>query len=121
MAKYTDTYVLDGAAERVAGANALHVCAGQPTSRADTLTKSLATTAMVAGDFTVAAGSVSGRRAVVAAKSGLSVTTSGTADHVALIDGTRLLHVTTLTGQALTAGNTVNVGSWSAEFAAVTP
>ena len=121
MAKYTDPYVLDGATARVAGATAQHICAGQPTSRADALTRSLGTVAMDAGDFTFANGDVSGRKVVVAAQTGVPITVSGTADHVALIDATRLLQVTTVPGQVVTAGNTAHVAAYDVEFLAVTP
>jgi hypothetical protein len=121
MAKYTDPYVLDGATARIAGATALHICAGQPTSRADAITRSLGTIAMDAGDFAFANGDVSGRKVTVAAQTGISVTASGTADHVALIDATRLLHATTMPAQTVTSGNTANTAAWDVEFLNVTP
>jgi hypothetical protein len=42
---------------------------------------------------------------------------AGTATHVALVDGTRPLYVTTCTSQALTSGNTVNFPVWDIEIA----
>lgn len=64
---------------------------------------------------------MSGRKVIVAAQSAVPVVTSGAADHVALIDGTRLLQVTTVPSQTLTAGNTVNVAAYDVGFRAVTP
>lgn len=92
------------------------LCAGQPTDRADALAKALVDVAMTSVDFSTADGDVSGRKMVVAAKNQVSVDVSGTMDHCALIDGTRLLYVTTVTSQVLTAGNTVNIPQWRAEF-----
>jgi hypothetical protein len=68
-------------------------------------------------DYTVANGDTSGRKITTAAKSGVSVTASGTATHVSLDDGTTLLYVTTCTSQSLTSGNTVNIPAWKVEIA----
>ncbi len=135
MAKHTDPYVLDGAASRIAEATALHLCAGQPATYAEATTapatgKSLGSIAMTPGigtagsDYSLANGDTSGRKVTVAAQTGIGVATSGTADHVALVNTTtgqeRLLHVTTMPAQAVTAGNTANTAAWDAEFNAVT-
>jgi hypothetical protein len=47
------------------------------------------------------------------------IDTSGTAAYIALVDGTRLLYVTTCTSQVLTANgsNTVNFPAWDVEIA----
>lgn len=138
MAKYTDDYVLDGAPARLAEGNALHLCAGQPLSYAEATTtpgaavapavgRSLGNIALTpglgGGDFTAAAGDVSGRKVTVAAQTGISVGSTGDADHVAVVDTVngRLLHVTTMPLQTVTAGNTANTAAWDAEFADVTP
>jgi len=75
--------------------------------------------AMVGSDFTISNGVTSGRRVTIAQKTSINVHTSGTADHVALVDdGTRsLIYVTTATAQALTAGNTVTFPAWDVEIA----
>jgi aspartate oxidase len=67
----------------------------------------------------VGAGDVSGRKVTVAAQNGATVDASGTANHVVLATGgaTDLLrYVTTCAGQAVTAGNTANVGAWDIEI-----
>jgi hypothetical protein len=48
----------------------------------------------------------------------LTVDTTGTAAHVALVGstGSTLLLVTTCTTQALTTGNTVNIPAWDDEI-----
>lgn len=122
MPKSVHNDVLDGAFNVLDDANLMIACNAQPTTRAEAVTTyALADIAMTpTTDFVKAAGDVSGRKCTVAAKSGVLVDTTGTANHVALVDGTRLLYVTTCTAQALTAGNTVNFPAWKVEIAAPT-
>jgi len=119
MAKSVDNDVLDGALNIVKNnCNLMTVCNAQPTSRTEAVTTyALADVAMDSGDFTVADGDSSGRKLTVAAQTGVAVDVSGTATHVALVDGTRLLYVTTCTSQALTSGNTVDFPAWKIEIA----
>ena len=119
MAKSVHDDVLDGAWDILDQADTMTVCAGQPTTRTEAVTTfKLADVAMTPNtDYTKANGDTSGRKVTVAAKSGVAVDTSGTGDHVALCDATRLLYVTTCTSQGLTAGNTVNFPAWKAELA----
>lgn len=69
------------------------------------------------GDFTIADGSPDGRTLTVAAQNGASVVATGTPGFVVLATGggTDLIRYVTeeSTGQALTSGNTANVGSWT--------
>lgn len=118
MSKYLPTATNDGELDLIASATEEVVCSTQPTTYAEAHTAyMLAHVVMVGGDFTKAAGDVSGRKVTAAAKSGISITNSGTALHVALtITGTStLLLVTTCTSQALTAGGTVDVPAWKFE------
>lgn len=119
MAKLVHDDVLDGAWDVLDQADIMTVCAGQPTTRTEAITTfKLADVAMTPNtDYTKANGTTSGRKVTVAAKSGVTVDTTGTGDHIALCDGTRLLYVTTCTAQPLTAANTVNFPSWAAEIA----
>jgi len=121
MAKTVHDDVLDGAFDVLDQANLMIACSAQPTSRTEAVTTyALADVAMTVNtDFTKANGDVSGRKVTVAAKSTVLIDTSGTATHVALVDGTRLLYVTTCTSQALTANgsNTVNFPAWDIEIA----
>lgn len=122
MAKFTADSVLDAALDKVATAVMLTVCSSQPTTYAEaTATFKLADVVVDSGDFSKANGDVSGRKLVVAAQNTVPVDSSGTATHVALCDGTTLLHVTTCTSQALTSGNTVNIPTYDIEFLDVTP
>jgi len=119
MAKSVHDDVLDGAFDILDQADIMTACAGQPTTRTEAVTTfKLADVAMVPNtDYTKANGDTSGRKVTMAAKSAVPVDTSGTADHVALCDATRLLLVTTCTSQVLTAGNTVNFPAWKDEIA----
>lgn len=119
MAKSVHNDVLDGAFDVLDQADLMTVCNAEPTTRTEAVTTfKLADVAMTPNtDFTKADGDTSGRKCTVAAKSGVAVDTSGTANHVALVDATRLLYVTTCTSQALTSGNTVNFPAWKVEIA----
>ncbi len=119
MAKSVHDDVLDGAFDVLDQANLMIACSAEPTTRAEAVTTyALADVAMtVDTDYTKANGDTSGRKVTVAAKSSVLVDTTGTATHVALVDGTRLLYVTTCTSQALTSGNTVSFPAWDVEIA----
>lgn len=119
MAKSLHDNVLDAPADIIDQADLMTVCSTQPTTRTEAVTTfALADVAMTPNtDYTKADGDTSGRKVTVAAKSGVTVDTSGTATHVALVDATRLLLVTTCTSQALTAGNLMNFPAFKAEFA----
>jgi hypothetical protein len=119
MAKLVHDDVLDGAFDVLDQADLMTVCSSQPTTRTEAITTyKLADVAMTPNtDYTKANGDTNGRKVTVAAKSSVAVDSSGTATHVALVDGSRLLYVTTCTSQALTAGNTVNFPAWDIEIA----
>jgi hypothetical protein len=125
MAKFTADAVLDAALAKVATSTRLTVTSAQPANFAGIAAVLLASVTMTAGagngDYTLADGDVSGRKLIVLAQNGVSVTASGNATHICLDDGTTLLQVTTCTSQALTSGNTVNVPAYDIEFADVTP
>ncbi len=109
----------------IANATRMTVCSTQPTTFAEAnSTFALADVTVDASDFTKANGDVSGRKVTVAAQTGVLIDTSGTAQHIALLNvaGSELLYVTTTTSQALTANgsNTVNVPAWDIEVAAPT-
>lgn len=124
MAKYTDDSVLNASCAKIATATRQTIASGQPANFAGIAAVSLGSVTLTAGDgngdYTIANGTTSGRKVTVAAQSG-TVAADGTATHVCLDDGTTLLHVTTITSQAVTTGNAYNVGSYDAEFADVTP
>lgn len=123
MAKAAPNIIMDGALDIIATATRQIACSAQPTTYTEAnATYALADVTMAGGDFTKAAGDVSGRKVTLAAKSGVLIDTSGTANHIALVrtaDST-LIYVTTCTSQALTANgsNTVNFPAWDIEIAA---
>ncbi len=97
--------------------NLMIVCSTMPTTRAEAVTTyALADVAMAPTDFTLAAGDVSGRKATVAAKSGVPIDASGNGQFIALVDATRLLYVTTCTLKALVQNDQVNIPAWDIEF-----
>ncbi len=120
MSKFASTDVLDGSLNIVRAATRMVAVSGQPTTYAQADSGRLAEGALVTADFAIGIGDISGRKVTIAAKSGLSVVAAGTADHVALLDGTtsRLLYVTTCPAQALALGGTVSIASWSVEVGA---
>ena len=112
MAKSVANSVLDAALDKIATADIMTVCTAEPADRtAAVTTLALAAVAMVGGDYTNADG-ISGRKVSVAQKTGVTVDTTGTGNHVALCDATELLYVTTATAQAFTEGNTMTFGTW---------
>lgn len=118
MAKWAHTDVLDAKLKYIAdNGTRLFVCSAQPTTYAEaSSTYMLAQKVMTVGDgnghYTVGAGAVNGRRVTVAAQAGVTVSNSGTANHVAIADSvnSKLLVVTTLPQAfAVVQGGQVNV------------
>lgn len=116
MTKLAHDDMIDGALNIVKNnANLMAACIKQPSTREEAVsTYALADAAMASGDFTLADGDTSGRKATVAAKNGVPVDATGMATHIALCDATRLLYVTELgtvrqeTAQA-GSGNTITL------------
>ena len=119
MAKFALDAIMDAALAYVSSnANQIRVCATQPTTRtAAVTTNNLASGTVTGGSFTLANGDTSGRKHTVAAQTALSITTSGTGDHIAITSATELLVVTTCTGQVLTSGGTVDTAAFDHEIA----
>lgn len=110
-ALFHDT-ILDAALTAIKGTRTLHICSGEPTSLANVTSTSLANVALTSGDFSANADhTTSGRQTVVSAKSGVSVTASGTPARYCIVDGTNLLAKTDVQsgGPDLTALSTVNI------------
>jgi hypothetical protein len=121
MAKSAIPDMLDAALSYIrTNATKMVACSNQPLTYADAnTTMKLAEIVMAPLDFTLANGITSGRRITVAAKTNVTVTTAGTANHVALLDvtGSKLLYVTTSPAQALAASTSVIFGAWDIEIA----
>lgn len=120
MAKQAPDATIDSMFDYIDQCNIMHVCSAEPANYAGIAAVSLASVALTPDtDFTKAAGDTSGRKVTVAAKNGVSVTSSGTATHIAIARSTdtTLRYVTTCTSQALTSGNTCNIPAWKIEVA----
>lgn len=124
MARFANDAVMDAALDYIANnGGRMDICATQPTTYTEaTSTKSLGSTTLTTGagngDYTKANGDTSGRKLTVAAQAGISIGTSGTADHLAITDGSAtLIYVTTITSQAVTSGNTADTSAWDIEIA----
>ena len=96
MGKSVSNDVLDAALDKVATGVLLVACSAEPTTRIEAVTTyALADISLTPGDgngdFTVANGDTNGRKVTVAQQAGVTVDTSGTATHVAIVDGTTLL------------------------------
>lgn len=118
MAKQAPDATIDSMFDYVDQCNIMHVCSAEPANYAGIAAVSLASVALTPDtDFTKANGDTSGRKVTVAAKSAVSVSSSGTATHIAIARSTdsTLRYVTTCTSQALTSGNTANIPAWKIE------
>ena len=123
MGKKVDDSVLDaGLNEIKSKCNLMTACAGEPANYAAANVGGanfLADVAMAGTDLIIGNGVTSGRKIAVAGKSGFNVDTTGTGDHIALIDTVNsvLLYVTTAPSQALTSGSSLTISGWNIELA----
>jgi hypothetical protein len=117
MAKWVNDDVLDAALDEIINnCTTMIICNAQPVTRAEALTFALADEPMVAADFVKSVGDTSGRKATVLEKPGIGIDVTDTATHIALIDATRLLYVTTCVAKLLTMGEMIGVPAWKIEF-----
>lgn len=117
MAKVIPDTIIDSMLDLCDG-TAVHVCSAEPTTYAEAATTyNLASETVTGGNFAKANGDTSGRKNTCTPGTGTSITSSGTATHVAITDaGTTLVLVTTCTSQALTSGGTVDIGAFAHEI-----
>lgn len=117
MGKLVPDAILDAMLDAAEGTH-ITVCSAEPTNYADIVNVDL-TGAAAIGSPTAAAGDVSGRKNIWPAVSGVSITATGAATHVVLHNNTDTIYlITTCPSQALTSGNTVDVGSFDHELQA---
>ena len=116
MGKFAPDAFMDQAFTFVSGsADYYTVCSGSPTTYADARTNlALAGIGITSGCFSVGDGSPNGRSLTIAAKTSASITLSGSALAVCLLNITTstLLYVTTCTQQYLVSGGTVDIPQW---------
>lgn len=124
MGKLVADAVLDAALNHIKNnATKLHVCSTQPTTYAEAnATYQLASVVIDSSDFTGPAnGDTSGRKVTIGAQSGMLVTASGTAAHIALTNGTDTLYYVTEiepdTALVDNDSNTCSTGAWKIEIA----
>ena len=126
MAKSVHNDVLDAALDNIAdNGDEIYVCSTEPTNYTEaSSTYALAdTTGLTTGDgngvYTIADGDTSGRKLTIAAQSGITVDTGGSAQHIAICDNanTKLLYVTTTAATTITASNNVDLSAWDIEIA----
>jgi len=121
MAKFVPDATLDSMLGIISAANKVIICSTQPTTYTEAnSTYSLGSA--TSPSFSAADGDTSGRKITMAQKTGVSITSSGTAAHIALVNTgtTTLLAVTTCTSQAVTSGNTATINAFKYELGDVT-
>jgi len=111
MGKAIPDAILDSFLANFSAGTRISLLTGEPANFAAIAGLSLANDPLVAGDFVVSNGAVSGRRVTIAQQSDLLINSTGTATHVAIDDGTNLLAVTTTAAEPLTANgaNTISI------------
>jgi len=116
MAKKMDDPFIDGGLLAIDNCTLLSICSAEPANKAGVAALTLASVAVTGADFTIANGDTSGRKVTVAQQTDMTISTSGTGNHVVIDDGTNIL-VTTCTPQVLTSGGTVTAPAWDHEIA----
>lgn len=110
-----DTIIDNMLDEIVANATTIHFLTAEPANYAAISGLELAS-ATISGSIVKANGDTSGRKATIPAQTGVSISTTGESDHVALSNGTDTLYlVTTHTAQTLTSGGTVDSSAFDVE------
>ena len=116
--KYAPTTTLDQELIYISGANCQTICSASSTTYTDCLTANMLvkvtmTSGSSGGDYTIAA-DTNGEKVTVAAKSGVSITNSGTGTCACLLDttGSTIRLITTISSQVLTAGGTCDIPAW---------
>jgi len=121
MAKLIPDTVLDSMLDVIINsATRATICSTQPTTYTEgNATYALADVTIDSSDFSKANGDTSGRKATFAQQTGVTVDTTGSAQHVALLNvaGSALLAVTTCTTQTVTSGNTATINAFDIEIA----
>jgi len=126
MAKWAHDDIMDAALDYIIdNSDYLYLCtsdtetAGTPDYTKVTTTANLISGhAVTSGDFAIDDGDTSGRKVTVAEQANLSVTVSGDAVNVCLVDSgnTKVLYQTTCTTQSLSSGSQVTIPAWDIEF-----
>jgi len=120
MAKFANDLFMDAAFDWLStSAVRLAVCSTEPANWAAISGVTLAEATITSGDFTKANGDTDGRKVTIAAQSGITIDSSGDAQHLVLHDNVSLMmYITTSTTLTLTSGggNTVSTPAWDIEI-----
>ena len=116
MAKAASSIALDGLSSVVINnSTSMSVCALQPanSSQASSANALAVVSMSTTADYTKSG--ASSRVVTVSSKGGVTITKTGTADHIALFSTTTnvLYLVTTCSSQALSSGGTVTFPAWT--------
>lgn len=107
--------VYDAALAELATSNVVHVCSAEPANHAGIAAVSLGNYVLTAGvgsgDWTVADGDTSGRKATMGAQSGNNATASGAANVLAYSDGTTLQGVIAGDAESLNSGSPFTIAA----------
>lgn len=121
MAKFVPDSTLDGFLDYIqTRCTRVTICSTQPTTFTQAnATNALADVTVSSGSFSKANGDTSGRKLTLAQQTGVAIDTTGSAQHIALLDVTNsaLLAVTTCTTQSVTVGNTATINAFDIEIA----
>lgn len=124
MAIFVPDSTLDGFLDTIANnGDRVDICSTQPTNYTEaTSTYSLGNVVVTAGDgngdWTIANGDTSGRKLTLSQQTGVSIDSTGTAEHLAITNGTDTLYaVFTITSQGVTSGNTATINAVDLEIA----
>jgi hypothetical protein len=111
MGKFLATIVQDAALDIIANSGTeMYVCAGQPTSRADAITRAGAPAiSLSSGDFSKS--SSGGARVLTVSGKTTTGDSTKTLDHVAICSGTALLAVTTCPAQPSASGVSITIAA----------
>jgi hypothetical protein len=120
MGKFAPDEIMDAGLRWISGScNYMTICSGSPVAYSDArATLALAGIGMTSGCFALA-DDTSGRKLTMTAKTSASITASGSALAVCLLNITAgsVLYVTTCTEQYLVSGGTVDIPSFKINIA----
>lgn len=125
MGKLIPDAVIDSMLEVIAdNVDRIDICQDTPVDYSSATTggnDSLGSVAVTVGDgngdWTIANGDSSGRKLTLAEQTGVTISNTGTATHIAMTDGSSVFYgATTCTSQAVTSGNTATINTFDIEI-----
>ena len=118
MAKAASSIVLNGSLDILRlQATKMTACAGQPANSCQASSANMLASVALTTASDIALSGASSRIGTVAAKSGVTITNTGVADHIAIFStvtaSSLVLFVTTCSSQSLSSGGTVDFPAWT--------